>query len=246
MELYIIRHAQSENNALMRDQTDRVYDPDLTEVGFKQAEMMAKYLSETTNVEEYVMHKYGSEKRQSIIPHRITHLYCSAMHRSLKTARPLSEALGLTPEVWLEIHEHGGIYLEEDAVVTGYGGMTRSEILNEFTDYILPETVTEEGWWDPTNGKEDFSLCQARAIRVAEALRERSKRKDSRDDAVALVSHGGFIDCLIKAMLNNMPAPGYFHWHYNTAISRFDLLPDSAVLVRYINRVSHLPPALVT
>ena len=44
MQLYIIRHAQSVNNAL-DDQRYRVSDPLLTEVGHRQAAMLAEHLA---------------------------------------------------------------------------------------------------------------------------------------------------------------------------------------------------------
>ena len=44
MELYIIRHAQSSNNALA-DERERVCDPHLTELGRQQAELLAAHLA---------------------------------------------------------------------------------------------------------------------------------------------------------------------------------------------------------
>jgi len=251
MELYIIRHAQSENNALMENQHLRVKDPDLTEIGVQQADLVATFLAEASNLEDLVRKKVTDPARQAKHPHRITHLYCSAMHRSLKTAYPIGEALGLTPHVWLDIHEHGGIFLEgEDGVITGYGGMTRAEILTEYPHYVLPDTITDKGWWKPENGREDIPGCQARALRVAGALRDRARDEASRDDVVAIVSHGFFIDCLLKAIWNTSPGNGYYHWHYNTAITRLDFVNESRfgpfVGTRYVNRVDHLPEELIT
>lgn len=251
MDLYIIRHAQSENNALMQDQHLRVQDPDLTEVGVKQADHVATFLAEATNLEDIVRKKVDDPERQEKHPHRITHLYCSAMRRSLKTAKPIGEALGLTPNVWLDIHEHGGIFLEgDDGVITGYGGMTRAEILAEYPHYVLPDTVTDAGWWKPEDGREDVANCHARAIRVANTLKERARTDEGKNDVVAIVSHGFFIDCLIKAIWNNSPGEGFYHWHYNTAITRFDFVTESTrgsfIGVRYVNRVDHLPEELIT
>ena len=46
------------------------------------------------------------------------------MRRTLLTAQPASRALGLRPEIWLDIHEHGGIYLDhgEPAGKVSYPG----------------------------------------------------------------------------------------------------------------------------
>ena len=111
MKLFIIRHAQSVNNALA-DERDRVSDPSLTELGHHQAQLLAEHLaigknpelSKWTSVEATVSHNRRS--------YDITQLYCSAMHRSLQTAQPIAQALNLTPEIWLDIHEHGGIFLD--------------------------------------------------------------------------------------------------------------------------------------
>lgn len=43
MELYIIRHGQSQNNAIGND-TNRTMDPLLTELGKQQAEKLSEYL----------------------------------------------------------------------------------------------------------------------------------------------------------------------------------------------------------
>ena len=77
------------------------------------------------------------------------------MHRALQTAAPLARALGLKPEVWLDIHEQGGMYLDKDWNKIGFPGMTRHEILGEFPDYVLPQTITDAGWYDATRGYDD-------------------------------------------------------------------------------------------
>lgn len=246
MKLYIIRHGQSTNNALMDDQSLRVDDPELTQVGHKQAEITADYLANGSNIEELVRRPVDSPQRNGPQPHKITHLYCSAMHRSLQTARPIGAALNIAPEIWLEIHEHGGIWLEKDGVIAGYGGKTRAEIMAEFPDFTLPDAITDQGWWNTEAGKEDAAGSRARAMRVAKALHERAAHEETQDDTVAIVSHGGFIDSLLKALLNMLPGNRYFYAHYNTGITKVDISPDGRVMLRYMNHVSHLPPELVT
>lgn len=246
MEIYIIRHAQSENNALMEDQHLRVQDPSLTPTGFKQADCLSDFLVDATNLEELVRHKVDAPERETPFRHTFTHLYCSPMLRALQTTQPVAAKLGMTPEVWIDIHEHGGIFLEKDGVATGFGGMTRSQILADFPDYVLPEAITEDGWWNPLNGMEHISQLYARATRVAGRLRARAQSPETKDDKVALVVHGMFIDALIKAFTHNLPSDRYFHWHYNTAITRLDLIEDGVVILRYANRVTHLPAELVT
>jgi 2,3-bisphosphoglycerate-dependent phosphoglycerate mutase len=243
MELYLIRHGQSTNNAT--NEVDRVADPALTEAGHKQAEAVAQYL------------KYGRSLVDPGANHNgfgITKLYCSPMLRTLQTAQPISKALGLKPEVWIEIHEHGGIFLDfrDERGVVGYPGLSRSEILKDFADYSLPETLQENGWWDAMQGEEAITGAQARAIKVAAALREQA----GSSERIALVTHGTFMDCLVKALLHQLPSNHHYFGHNNTGITRFDFynqkptelhfMGQERIILRYMNRIDHLTPELVT
>jgi len=241
MQLYIIRHAQSTNNALI-DQRDRVCDPPLTELGEQQAALVAQHLAGGINLELSMGVSEEATSSRIRRGYGLTRLYCSAMGRALKTAQPISQATGLIPEVWVDIHEHGGIFLDhgEAGGLVGYPGKTRLEILAEFPNYILPESITEQGWWN--QGYEDRAACHARAMRVARQLYEWA---DSHE-RIGLVTHGGFIDSLIKALLNQLPGRHIFYNHNNSAISRIDFGPDERLKLRYLNRIDHLPPELVT
>lgn len=246
MELYIIRHAQSENNALLEDQALRVKDPDLTPTGCQQADYLARFLAEAPNLENIVRLPAAAPERREHHNHIFSHVYVSPMRRTLQTAQPIAQTLGMRPEVWVEIHEHGGIFLERAGVVTGYGGMTRAEIEAEFPGYVVPETVTDQGWWKPEDGLEDISLCQARAVRVAKSLRTRAANAQNGEDRIAIVTHGTFMDCLMKALIGRIPSEDYYHWHYNTGITRVDIHKEGRIVIRYINRVTHLPAEIVT
>lgn len=246
MELYLIRHGQSYNNAVLEYESQRVPDPELTEIGHQQAQCVAEFLATSPNLEDIALMANGRKESAPHPRHRITHLYASPMHRALQTAKPISAALGLKVEVWIDTHEVGGIWMRKDGVVTGLGGLTRSQIQQHFPDYVLPETITELGWWNPQDGEEDIMRCASRAIRVAKALRHRATQEETMNDAVALVTHGTFMDQFIKALTNNLPSENEFFWHYNTAITRFDIHRDGRVVARYINRVTHLPPHQIT
>ncbi|GAB4542035.1 MAG: histidine phosphatase family protein [Anaerolineae bacterium] len=241
MQLYIIRHAQSTNNAL-GDPRDRDRDPMLTEIGERQADILAHHLG---NGIELVPPSSTTHAGQGQA-YQFTHLYCSPMWRSLQTAAPLGRALGLTPEVWVDIHEQGGIYLDhgDGRGLVGYSGTTRQEIQARFPQFVLPEDITEQGWWN--KGYEDWPACHQRAVRVAEKLRQRARCAPNGHERVAIVSHGGFIDALLKALFNQSEDRAVFYYHYNTAISRIDFHQDGYLAVRYLNRVDHLPPGLVT
>jgi broad specificity phosphatase PhoE len=241
MKLFIIRHAQSVNNALP-DEEGRVSDPPLTELGHRQAQLLAEHLATGKNPELSNWTSVEATASHNRRGYNITRLYCSAMHRALQTAQPIAQALKLTPEVWIDIHEHGGIYLDhgDDRGIVGYPGKTRSEILADFPDYILPEALTEEGWW--TGGCEDWPGCHSRAIKVAAVLRAQA----ASEERIAIVSHGGFVDALIKTLLNQLPNPHVFYYKFNTAISRIDFRENGRLDFRYWNWVDHLPQDLIT
>ena len=89
------------------------------------------------------------------------------MKRTLLTAQPISRALDLRPEIWLDIHEHGGIYLDhgEPMGKVGYPGITRPEVLAQFPGYPAPEALTDQGWW--CDGFEEWETCLLEAGDVA-------------------------------------------------------------------------------
>jgi broad specificity phosphatase PhoE len=230
MELYLIRHAQSTNN-ILPDERPRTMDPLLTELGVRQAERVAEHLA----------------RRLPLADGTPTRLYCSAMWRALHTAHCIARATGLTPEVWVDIHEHGGIYLEhceyegEDAgCVVGYPGLTRSAILAAFPGTLLPPEVTEAGWWH--GGREELADCYERAARVIEALRPRMPGRER----LLMVSHGGFLNSFLKILFDQSLEWPIFYHHANTAITHLRFSAEGYLDVHYVNRVDHLPPEMVT
>jgi len=226
---------------------DRVCDPTLTELGQRQAVLVAQHLANGSNLEYRVDHSVEDTGAHHGKGYKITRLYCSAMHRALLTAQPIGQALGVTPEVWLDIHEQGGIFLDHRAErgIVGYPGKRRSEILAEFPNYILPDELTEDGWWDPKRGMEDWVGCQERAIRVVNTLRKWAANK-TKNEQVAMVSHGDFINALLKALTNQSPDWNVFYHHDNTGITRIDFQEDDHLSVRHLNRFDHLPPELIS
>lgn len=229
MQLILIRHAQSYNNAL-KDVSQRQQDPHLTELGWEQAYLLAQHLANATD--GYADEPYGYD---------ITHLYASPMIRALQTASVIADALQIRPEVWVDIHELGGIFLEDEfGVAHGFPGMTRAEMQAHYPHYHIEARVTEGGWWPSEKGMETEDDGGLRAERVAEALRARA-RENAR---IALVTHGGFMDRLIKCLLGQTPQPPITFLHYNTAFSRVDFLSPDDIWVHYLNRIDHLPSHL--
>jgi len=252
MELYIIRHGQSTNNTL-NDARGRVCDPPLTELGRRQVALVAQHLASATSRTPWAAD--GHDRPGC----GIARLYCSPMRRALETAQPIGRALGVAPEVWIDIHEFGGIYLDygeptgaprdgawsvrhrrEPTGVVAYPGKTRSEILAEFPHYRLPEGITEQGWW--RGGREERAAFYERVARVAEVMRQWA----ADDERIAIVSHGDFSNGLLHALFHLAPERGVYYHHRNTAITRIDFQGDGHLDVRYVNRVDHLPAELIS
>lgn len=244
MELLLIRHGQSFNNAMGDEQ--RHHDPELTALGQQQADLLAKYFAEGENVEEIVRLRSDDPRRMTHHPHGIDILFVSAMHRALQTAAPIAKATGAEVCVWPELHEHGGIYMHMPEGTVCYGGLTRAEISEKFPSYVLPDTITENGWYNITQGEEDLYGCYARAMRVTKTLRKMTEDPKYASKRVAMVSHGNFIDALLNALFAKLPSENTYFWHYNTGVTRIDFPPNGMTIVRYINRCDHLPPDCVT
>ncbi len=228
MRVYLIRHAQSENNVLTHETMHRrKADPDLTELGYRQRRQLADFLANAPESDER-----GFE---------ITHLYTSPMYRSMLTAGPVAKALGLQPEIWIDLYEKGGMFQRQNGHIQGFDGMARSAILKAFPDYQLPDAVSDRGWYDADMGMEPETHSFFRAIKVAKALRERSHSRE----VLGLVSHAGFLDVLLKAVFDQLPSRPYTmrYYHYNTAITRIDYQGPRPIL-HYMNRVDHLPAAM--
>ena len=269
MILYLIRHGQSSNNQLgetvltargeldqdayTRYMNTRVADPPLTEIGQRQAEKLADFLREARPKHRPTHDDPPEDElRGTAVLNRlgISRSYCSPMLRTLQTSQPTATALGVNPEVWVDLHEHGGVFDNSgpDGVAVGKRGLRRSEINDLFPGYAIPEArISEGGWW--FGEEEDRPDCDARAIRVAARLREMAREMG--DERIAAVMHGTFMDSLIKAILGRLPGIDLHFSHYNTGITRIDYTQSwqdktPLVLVRYTNRVDHLTPDLIT
>lgn len=246
MRLLIIRHAESSNNKLALSVDNATYmqqrspDPVITELGVRQAERLAVHLTGTPPADAPADGKgsYG-----------ITHLYCSPMLRTLQTANPTVKALGIRPTIWNDIHEHGGMFAGDPHTgenFLNYAGLTRMDFMRDYPDYQLNDAILEDGWWK--DGYEDIAGCFARAIRVARELRRRAhtELEGGKKSVVAIVSHGTFIDALIKALFNQAPENRFFYFHNNTAMTCMDFATHDAIYLRYQNRTAHLPADMIS
>ena len=240
MQLYYIRHGQSGNNLLWEQtgsNSGRSVDPELSAVGRQQAELLAEFIKG---------HGVGVEKRgddvQNLTGFRISHMYTSLMVRAVTTAMPVARALGLPLVAWKDLHETFGVYQhnKQADTYTGMPGKNRAFFEACCPELALPADLGSEGWWNRPPETVDELFPRARRV-LAELLR----RHGQSEDRVVLISHGGFYQYFMGAVLG-LPDINY-HWFglSNTAISRIDFNPPDMTIV-YLNRVEFLPPSLIT
>ncbi len=245
MQLYIIRHAQSENNLLWQrtgSSNGRIPDPSLTDLGHQQAKIVADFVARPTD-------DAPAPERDNREGFGLTHLYCSLMERAILTGDYIAQTTGLPLVGRMDIHEWGGIYKkdEESGENIGLPGHNRNEFTNRFPGLILPESLNHEGWWN-----RDPEPVAERPLRARRFWQFLFKNHGGTEDRVAIISHGGFTQTLLATLLNQddpditlgLPSHLWFAIN-NVSISRFDFESDH-FRVGYINRVDFLSDELVT
>jgi 2,3-bisphosphoglycerate-dependent phosphoglycerate mutase len=248
MQLYFIRHAQSENNANWgNDDYQESHDPELTDIAHLQVECLARYLGANRKLDD--SSTWNPQNRYGF---GLTHMYTSLMVRAVGTAVPVAQAIGLPVIAWPEIHETGGVFSrfpEDDR--RGLPGKPRSYFETNFPDLILPGWLDELGWWQ-SRPFEIPEICQRRAKAVwDELLIRHADRDDCPEHRVAIISHGGFFMHLLTTALGvEMRQIKEFEHEYwflknNCAITRIDI-HDEHVLIAYVNRTDFLPDNLIT
>ena len=162
MELYLIRHGQSQNNA--RPEKLREEDPSLTEDGRRQADHLA----------EWIHHL------------RLTRLITSPFLRTLETTAHLCKRLDLIPEVRVDLHELGGCVAgPRIRALKGRPGMTRSQIEDRYPGIKVATDIDEQGWWR-CKPYEAYSLARRRAALLLRRTRDEFGQSSER---VAYVTH---------------------------------------------------------
>jgi 2,3-bisphosphoglycerate-dependent phosphoglycerate mutase len=246
MQLYFIRHGQSANNALWTvtgESGGRSYDPELTETGQSQASLVAQFLRQG----DPALASRGTDP-QNLTGFTITHVYCSLMVRAASTGHAIAEALDLPLYAWEEIHEAGGLYLDDEATGAQVGqiGHDRAYFQARYPRLVLPDKVDESGWWN-----RPYEQLEDRLPRAQRFLSQLRLRHSGTDHHVAIVSHGEFYNWFLGALLNLPVSNGMWFVLNNVAITRIDFDKDSATHAEnlrlvYMNRVDFLPRNMVT
>ena len=242
MQLFLIRHGQSTNNAIW-EQThfykDRVPDPPLTENGLRQAEALAHFLANHGEPDAP-----DESDPQNIGGFAITHIYCSLMERAVATGEILSRRLGLPLVSWPEIHEGGGVFSQdaESGERIGLEGPGREYFETNHPELELPQSLGASGWWN--RPYEELPELLTRARRAQEDLLQ---RHGDRAHRVALVTHVGFCHFFLSELLNVAVPEERAHWfHLNNAGISHISFGESRFRVNYLNRVDFLPTKLIT
>ena len=247
MELYFIRHAQSENNLLWAETgsaVGRKADPLLTAVGHQQAQRLAQFVARPLQSSD----KNGADYHNHL-GIGLTHLYCSLMVRTIQTGMYVAQACQLPLTALPDLHEVTGLYLEDETTGErkGVPGPNRAEFLEQFPDLILPEEIGEAGWWSRPPEPRDETMVRAQTVWAT--LRE---KHGGTDDRVAIISHGGFYQRFMTAVYKLPPthlsqdsAHRYRFAINNVGITRL-VLGDEFTGIAYQNRVDFLPAELVT
>ena len=247
MDLYLVRHGQSESNARWElNSEDRFHypDPGLTEIGIQQAAAAGKFLARSNPDAD--THQYDAANRKG---YGITRIYSSLMLRAVQTATIISQSLELPVHGRTDPHEWGGIYdweVETDTH-TGLPGKDRAYFETHFPDLILPADFNHKGWWNrPFEQRQDVS---ARARHVLEDL---LANYGDTDERILLVTHGGFTNLFLANLIGlpveqaqkNIDQNLWFVTN-NTGITRLAFTPDFTGML-YINRTVHLSDELIT
>ncbi len=230
MRFVIVRHGQSENNRLLQETgalRGRAIDPMLTELGLQQSSLLGQ-----------AMLHWSPEWRPS-------HLYTSLMARAVQTAGTIAAVTGVSVEGHPGLAECGGPFVENpDGSRTTHPGAPRDDLLALCPDIRLPSDCDATGWWRHGYESEETSW-QARAQAFISAVRDRHPP----DTVVAMVTHEGFTQQLMRHLLGITAMTGWFG-SYNTGVCR--LWDEQAAHLAgtttadCVNSTAHLPPDLVT
>jgi 2,3-bisphosphoglycerate-dependent phosphoglycerate mutase len=220
MQLFLIRHAESENNAKPAHQ--REHDPPITAVGRLQAQHLSDWVKSL----------------------RIDTLICSPVRRSLQTTRFISDVTGHHVHVWADVFEEGGIYFGHGPDATAGGpGLTRSDVIahiGEPADSTVDESITDQGWW----GRDRETPEQA-IVRAASVTKRIVQTYGHTEQTVALVIHADFKRRLIGQILTGSVDPQRLGALRNTGITKLDY-DGQGWHLDWFNSVSHLPVRLIT
>ena len=219
MHLFLIRHAESENNA--RPEHQRVEDPAITPRGVRQAESLADWLD-------------------TLKPDLLA---CSPFRRALQTTQPAAHRLGTKIEVWSDVFERGGCYKGWNASnKRGMRGLGHAGILELIPHAEIESEVHPDGWWQHDTPEADAKAAE-RARTVKSKLESRLAATPQR---LALVTHADFLRLLLGHILDqNGIQTDCLGPICNAGITHLEFT-SAGWQLHWFNAVTHLPYELIT
>jgi 2,3-bisphosphoglycerate-dependent phosphoglycerate mutase len=221
MQLYLIRHAESENNA--RPTRQRVEDPGVTALGKRQAERLAEWMA-TLKVDVMVT---------------------SPFLRTLQTAQAVMHRTEYRLDIWHDVFERGGCFRGYDETTyVGAMGMGREAILRVMNHHavrcVLDERIGDAGWW---GGKDRETDDQARLR--AKQICDRLVHQFRNNEVVALLIHADLKRLMLAEMLSGIVDITRLGPIRNVGITKLNWGGENWQL-DYFNSVTHLPDELIT
>lgn len=266
LRLLLVRHAQSQNNAIAKEvatkyagrpnaemraefEALRSFEPELSELGSAQADALG-----------VLMQQEFAGLRNQPVP-----VYCSPMIRTILTARPFLNRLGWQGHIKEDLYEVGGSFQTENGVNIAYPGKNGLHYQTTYPEYAVSQTLLdlkEKGWYTRP-GRESRPEAMARADSIVSWLWAQAdthqkqiletgdcvikNTKPGEDDRVVdlcCVLHGDLLSLIIRRLLAIDDSAHAHFLHLNTAMTYFDLKirddGSKSVSLLYLNRVDHL------
>ena len=242
MRLYIIRHAHVTYRrgvplaSVPPEERSHLPDPPITEMGRQQATLLGQHLRRKSDPSDQ-----AQARQVDRLGFAISRLYCSPMRRALQTAQPIAAALGLRPEIWMDLHELRGIIHDEGdgRGERNFPGLSRAEVEQGFPEFVIPSNFADPGWWNPpAEGDQPVDRLE----RVARDLLTMAM---DTDEHIAVVTHGTASSYILHGLLGSKEYEKVYFNHAHTGMSSLTIRENETTL-RYQNRVEHLPDDLVT
>lgn len=240
MRLFFVRHGQSENNALWLNtgsRTGRKSDPQITQIGRRQIEHTARFLDYCLTFESAMQMDPSLAFEAGDI-----YVYCSLMERSIQSGLIIAEQLNVALSAFPEIHESGGMYHYDDETDAPIGevGNPKSYFEKQYPQLILPEDTQEYGWWN-----REYETREERPQRAERVLKKLLNWHGASSDHVIFVSHAGFYNYFLRAVMHQEMDYGFWFELFNGAVSllHFD---EEVVRIYYTNRYEFMPVGIVS
>ena len=236
MQLYLIRHAESENNA--RPAFQRVEDPALTARGRLQAEHLGQWIKTLS----------------------IDTLITSPFLRTLQTTRLVVDAAPQPVHIWHDVYERGGCFVghlpDDQRGGLGLGRQkimeqilgepreaaeSETEIVDAVDQCLIDESIDQAGWWaGKQRESEEEALQRARLVtdRMIDTF-------GATGQVVVAIIHADFKRLLLGEMLRTALDTSLLGPMRNTGISKIDF-DGHAWRLDWLNSVTHLPHRLIT